>query len=344
MASAPNPNHHPREHPSTYLVQDRSNQEELLRLDEQDQMYTKALGGVLPEQRDPLIFGRVLDVGCGPGGWLIETAKTYPTIDQLVGVDVSERMIEYARRQAQAAGVHDRVRFQTGDALRMLEFPNQYFGLVNQRLGMSWLRKWDWPRLVREYQRVCHQSGVIRITEAELPQTSSPATARLIDLLGQALSHAGHFFTPGIDGVTAHLVGLMQRYGIEQVQTHVTVIAFHEDEALLSAFVNDLHRGCRTVAPFIRKWVKFADDYEKLYQQMVQETRQADFAIRQVIVTAWGKPLQLGNGGLRSSSALADLPPPEKRMADSPSTDPGGKPGRTLWNMERGVVKQTACW
>src|SRR6266849_1190813 len=98
-----------REHPSTYFVQDRSNEEELTRVMIQDQLVTAGMGGVLPEQPDPTIFQRILDVGCGTGGWLIEAAKTYATMSLLVGVDVSERMIAYAQAQAEAQQVSDRV-------------------------------------------------------------------------------------------------------------------------------------------------------------------------------------------------------------------------------------------
>src|SRR5437899_1428785 len=112
-----------QELPSTYIVQDRSSQEELTRVQIQGQMITAGMGGVLPEQPDPLCFKRVLDVGCGTGNWLIETAKTYPTIPLLIGVDVSREMLDYARAQARAQQVSDRVEFHLMDALRMLEFP-----------------------------------------------------------------------------------------------------------------------------------------------------------------------------------------------------------------------------
>ena len=79
-----------KEHPNTYMVQDRSrNQEELTRLRIQDQMLTTRMGGPLPDQADPTRFHRVIDIGCGTGGWLIALAKAYPTIDLLAGVDVS---------------------------------------------------------------------------------------------------------------------------------------------------------------------------------------------------------------------------------------------------------------
>ena len=63
-----------RELPNTYFVQDRSNEDEFARLRVLDRMLTTGMGGVLPEQPDPTRFKRVLDVGCGAGGWLIETA------------------------------------------------------------------------------------------------------------------------------------------------------------------------------------------------------------------------------------------------------------------------------
>ncbi len=99
-----------KEHPSTYIVQDRSNSDELQRLKIQDEMVTAGMGGVLPEYSDPTGLHRVLDVGCGTGGWLIQLAHAYPAIEFLAGADVSLRMIEYAREQAKAAGLADGAR------------------------------------------------------------------------------------------------------------------------------------------------------------------------------------------------------------------------------------------
>src|SRR5690242_226555 len=108
--------------PSTYFVQDRKNKKELTRLQVQDQMVTEMMGGVLSEQPDPAVFRRVFDIGCGTGGWLIQVAQTYPEMS-LVGIDISERMIEYACSQAKAQKVDDRVSFHVMDALRTLDFP-----------------------------------------------------------------------------------------------------------------------------------------------------------------------------------------------------------------------------
>src|SRR5581483_7279932 len=148
-----------REHPDTYFVQDRSKEDEIIRLQVQDRLITMGMGGVLPEQVDPGSLGSVLDIGCGTGGWLIEMARTYPAIARLVGVDVSCKLLDYAREQAAEQGIGRRVEFCLMDALRMLEFPSASFDLGNQRLGMSYLRTWDWPKLLGECRRVLRAGG-----------------------------------------------------------------------------------------------------------------------------------------------------------------------------------------
>ena len=55
------------ERTTTYMVQDRSSQDELQRLEIQDRMITNGMGGVLPELSDPTSLRRVLDLyqqGC----------------------------------------------------------------------------------------------------------------------------------------------------------------------------------------------------------------------------------------------------------------------------------------
>lgn len=151
----------------------------------------------MPEQPDPTRFPRVLDVGCGTGNWLIAQAQTIPSCTRLVGVDASPRFVEFARAQAKAAQVSDRVEFHVADALRMLEFPDHSFDLVNHRLASSWLRTWDWRKLLQEYQRVCYPGGVVRITEYEgMAVSNSPGPFALLrtfsdgPLPGRTLLHS----------------------------------------------------------------------------------------------------------------------------------------------------------
>src|SRR5262245_42190235 len=108
-----------RERPNTYVVQDRSNLQEVRRLQLQERLMTVALGGLLPEQPDLTRFESVLDMACGAGGWLVELAQNVPSISRLVGADISQRMVEVAREEAEVSQVQDRVEFRVMDALRL---------------------------------------------------------------------------------------------------------------------------------------------------------------------------------------------------------------------------------
>ncbi len=278
-----------REHPSTYFVQDRSNQEELNRLRVFDYTLTAGMGGVLPEQPDPTAFSRVLDVGCGTGGWLIELAKAHPTCTLLVGVDVSLKFVEYARIQAEAAQVSDRVEFHVADALRMLEFPTRSFDLVNHRAASSWLRTWDWHKLLQEYLRMCRPGAVVRITEpAWIVESNSPALSHLYELFLQAGYLAGHLFNPSSDSVTGELAHLLHQHGLQQVQTRACTLEYHADTLEGHYYFETIKLFFRTILPFLRKWTQVPDDYEVIYQRALSEILQPDFVATWSLLTAWG--------------------------------------------------------
>ena len=279
---------HKNELSGTYFVQDRRNKDELTRLIVQDQMITTSVGGVLPEQADPSSFHHVLDVGCGTGGWVIETAKAYPTMS-LVGIDISERMIDYARERAKSEQIAERVSFHVMDALSALKFSPASFDLVNLRMGGSFVRTWDWPKLLSEFQRITRHGGIIRLTDAHIAENSgSPALTSLHHLLCQAFYNAGNFFSPLSDGPVSGLAPLLVRFGLSNVQTRMHVATYRAGTPEGQFFVEDMQRLYRTVRPFLQKWTRIPDDYDTLYNQALIEMQQTDFEAIWRFVTVWG--------------------------------------------------------
>ena len=59
--------------------------------------------------------GTVLEVGCGTGRNLIQVARRYPTA-QLYGFDISEAMLETARKSIDRAGLTNRITLKQADA------------------------------------------------------------------------------------------------------------------------------------------------------------------------------------------------------------------------------------
>jgi SAM-dependent methyltransferase len=59
--------------------------------------------------------GRILDLGCGGGEWLVRALTTHPRL-RAEGVDISERSLAHARKTARVHGVQERLALHHEDA------------------------------------------------------------------------------------------------------------------------------------------------------------------------------------------------------------------------------------
>ena len=98
---------------------------------------------------------RILEVGVGTG----LTLASYPATSEVVGIDLSESMLERARRKASKLGL-DNVRLQVIDG-EATPFEDGSFDCVTVPYVLSTTP--DPARLVRELRRVCRRGGHIII-------------------------------------------------------------------------------------------------------------------------------------------------------------------------------------
>jgi ubiquinone/menaquinone biosynthesis C-methylase UbiE len=106
--------------------------------------------------------GRVLDIGTGSGRLAIELAKASGCHFDIVGLDISENMLEQALQNADKAGVSDRIKLVRATAAE-LPFPDNSFDLV---MSYASLHHWFTPvQVLNEAQRVCRPSGRIVIRD-----------------------------------------------------------------------------------------------------------------------------------------------------------------------------------
>src|SRR5260370_7127315 len=138
---------------------------------------------------------------------------------ELTGIDISWRMIEYARAEAQAQKLSDRVEFLVMDALRLLDFPDGSFDLVNARLASSFTLIKDWPRLLQEMLRVTRPDGTVHVTEGGNIQNSSPALTRLGQMMFSAGYKAGQSTSSEQWGITSILAPLLSESGCQSLHT-----------------------------------------------------------------------------------------------------------------------------
>src|SRR6266436_8141858 len=211
---------------NTYFIDPESGGE-MARLLDQDWLVTKGMGGLFSDLTTSEVsrIQRILDIACGPGGWAQEVAFAHPE-KEVVGFDISQAMIEYARDQARIQGLHN-VTFHVMNALEPLDFPGESFDLVNART-ISFMPAAAWSGLLHECLRILRPGGIIRLVEAAWPDTNSPAVQRLGVIVAQALRQIGRTCSPDgqSPGATAMLVPFLRDAGVRQVESQVYEIPF----------------------------------------------------------------------------------------------------------------------
>ena len=260
------------------------------RLMEQDRLVTHAMGGLFPEQPDdPPNFRQILDIGCGPGGWALDVAFSYPE-KEVVGIDINQTMIKYAFAQARVRKLQN-VSFEFMDVRQPLEFQAASFDMINARTICAFMDKASWPVFLAECKRVLRPGGCIRLTELEAGGSNSFAGQRLQWLINQAFMQQGRTFS--VDGnsigIIYMLARLLRNAGFSEVQQRAFVID--------GSYGSDLHyNGCKDaevafslLKPYLLKTTLIDEaEYDRLYQQMLIDFMSDSYTGMYHGLTVWG--------------------------------------------------------
>jgi ubiquinone/menaquinone biosynthesis C-methylase UbiE len=118
----------------------------------------------------------VLNVGCGIGVGSTYIAKKYDC--HVVGVDISEKMIEWSRRRAREESVEGKAEFHTADVLD-LPFEAGRFDVVFAESVLIFVE--DKAQAIRECVRVTKPGGYIGLTEGFWTEQPSPELVALAE-------------------------------------------------------------------------------------------------------------------------------------------------------------------
>jgi demethylmenaquinone methyltransferase/2-methoxy-6-polyprenyl-1,4-benzoquinol methylase len=150
--------------------------------------------------------GRVLDVATGTAGVAIALAKA--TDAEIVGVDISEAMLERGRKRVYDANLDQRVRLQVARA-EQLPFPDESFDAVTFTYLLRYVA--DPEATLVELGRVLRPRGAMASLDFYVPPNPiwrvswrvytrllMPSAGRLLG--GPAWWRAGRFLGPNIEG------------------------------------------------------------------------------------------------------------------------------------------------
>jgi len=263
---------------------------EMARLLDQDRLITEGMGGLIAEFEDLSRFHRILDIACGPGGWAQELASAHPEFE-VVGFDISQIMIDYARAFAQVRNLQN-LTFQVMDLQQPLDFPDNSFDLVNSRF-INFLPAASWPKLMQELNRITRPGGIIRLTESEWwYYSNSPALENLNALLIRALKVQGGSFSQSgrFTGVLPMLGHFLHDIGCVDIQHKSHVIDYSYGSEASTGFRGDARANFKLFQPFIiRMGVATQEELDQIYEQMLSEMAREDFRGLMFPLTVWGE-------------------------------------------------------
>jgi S-adenosylmethionine-dependent methyltransferase len=210
----------------------------------------------LPQSGESL---RVLDIGCGTGAIGVRLARLGLHVTLL---DVSEPMLDFAKRAAQEAGVANRIAMKHGDATELTKFPAESFDVIL-------------CHNILEY--VGDPGGVLRSATRALRNSTG-----IISVLVRA--QAGEVWKAAIrDGdLAAAEHNLTAEWGHESLYGgKVRLFAPESLEAMMleSSLTVTAQRGIRIVSDYLPPSVSREDEYDQIFELEHNLGKRPEFAV-----------------------------------------------------------------
>ncbi|MCP4251144.1 MAG: methyltransferase domain-containing protein [bacterium] len=207
---------------------------------------------------------RVLDVGCGTGNPSLQTAAALAPVGSVVGVDLSERMVDICQRKADRLGLTN-VRFLVGEAERLDE-SQAAFDAVVCRFGIMFMP--DAAAGLRHLRTLLRPGGRIAIS-VWAPMDKNPMFAvprqelgKVIDLPTPQPNTPGpmHLSEPG------ELAGVLNDAGFSEVRVEpVRLYQFARDP-------EDYWRLVTSLTPMLRRYLtRLTDEQREAFHRGLTE-------------------------------------------------------------------------
>jgi ubiquinone/menaquinone biosynthesis C-methylase UbiE len=275
-----------QQYANTYVI-DSESPAELVRLLNQDRFFTRSLK-LTPEIPEFSRFRTVLDLGCGPGGWALELAKTYPSL-QITAIDTSSRVVEFARAQAESQQIHN-VNFMQASAFNIDIFPDNSFDFVSGRFMVGFMPHDYWPHIATECKRILRPGGVLCLTDTELPLTSSPICQQFYEAMTEALYRKGYGRSHSNIQVTLSLWPALLQAQYDRIEQKMHRLDF-------SFYTEEYQPNCQNIIALVSLMkpcilemkVLSEQEYEIMQGQILADLYAEGFLGEWLVLSVWGR-------------------------------------------------------
>lgn len=108
---------------------------------------------------------KILDLATGTGDLAIALGETQAT--EIIGIDISDRMLEIGKRKVKKSKWHKKIKMEIGDGEK-INYPTNYFDAVTVSFGVRNFENLD--KSLLEIFRILRPKGELVILETAIPQ------------------------------------------------------------------------------------------------------------------------------------------------------------------------------
>lgn len=267
---------------------------ELERQVNKSKLINNTLGSPLPGMSEEEIprYRRVLEIGCGPGGWTSFMAQRYYASHMwITGVDPSAAAVAYATRQAVEQRLDNIQYCIAGLSGPFTLFPESSFDLISgQFLGKA-LYPHEWPLVLHECHRLLKPGGKLHLTDFEMGMSNSPAHEELIELFIQAMRLSGRStsLTNRHLALLCQLEPMVQDAGFHATSTLGNMINYSANAPFHTEWTKDFLIFSKQVLPMlVQHELVTQDRVDMLYLQQKKEMESERFRAILPFLTVWG--------------------------------------------------------
>jgi ubiquinone/menaquinone biosynthesis C-methylase UbiE len=275
---------------SDYIL-DAESATEMARLMLQDRLINEMVGGLFPEREDIDGIDSILDIGCGPGGWALDVARSYPK-KKVTGIDISDMMLTYANEQKKLHNLGN-IYFEKMDVRQKLAFPNQSFDLINIRAATGYIARRTWPYLLKECGRITRPGGSLRVSEVDrIGLTNSIPFEKYAYYFTHLLSKLEYGFA--VDtytfGMSPMLEKILQEVGYSDIHMKSYVLDFSYGTAFHPIQLQNIQISFQSLQPrLIEMEIAAQEELERTYEAAIQDMKSETFCGICYLFTFWGK-------------------------------------------------------
>ncbi len=263
---------------------------EMARLIDQARFMNREIGGALMGLPELAAGTHVLDLGCGPGGWVLDVAFDRPDIT-ITGIDISEIMIAYARARTRTQKLSNTI-FEVMDITKPLDFPDNSFDMVNARLLTGVLKRETWSSLIAECTRILRPGGFLCLFEGnEIGVSMSPAYEELSGYILQATWRVGYGFSPhGRNwAMSAALPYLLRQGGYQDIHLNSYITDYSAQTPAWIDYYRNNEKIFLQIKPLLLAFnLLTSEAFDQLYQRALIEMNSSEFTCVAQAIRAWG--------------------------------------------------------